>query len=70
MDISEVKGRLIIDIIEVCGLCSIKALLVTLDIEGNFDKLDHSFLTKATVHRYSTKSVFFEISQDSQDSLY
>ena len=55
MDISEVKGRLIIDIIEVCGLYSIEVLLVTLDIERNFDKLDHRFLTKAAVHRYSTK---------------
>ena len=38
------KGRLISDIIEICGKENIPRLLVTIDLEKAFDNLDHDFL--------------------------
>ena len=38
------SGRLISDIIEICGCFNITGFFVTMDIQKAFDSLDHSFL--------------------------
>ena len=38
------KGRVISDIIEICGKENIPRFLVTIDLEKAFDNLDHNFL--------------------------
>ena len=38
------SGRLISDVIEMCGILDISGYLVTMDIEKAFDSLDHDFL--------------------------
>ena len=38
-------GRLVSDIIEICGWFNIEMFLVTMDIEKAFDSLDHGFLS-------------------------
>ena len=41
------SGRLISDIIEICGMQNIPDILVTMDLEKAFDSLDHDFLSCA-----------------------
>ena len=38
-------GRLVSDIIEICGWFNTEMFLVTMDIEKAFDSLDHDFLS-------------------------